>query len=137
MFEVWNYGRAFQGNRLSDITLPGGLVIPSGKDWAGIAPGSIPFIGNQPGVNTEGWVANQRDIGPGDYASKLQRWIGRGGGGWWLTPSPSPAAVPPSAQQCGPGTNDPNCTGGMPQCPGGQVFIAGQCRGGPELGPPI
>ena len=142
MFEVWNYRHVFQGG-LSDITLPGGLTLPSGKDWAGLGPGSIPYIGNQQGVNTEGAIANQPSYhGPADYASKVRWYLSGKGGGYptppagWFGFMPGPSG--PSARgACGPGTNDPNCTGGAQQCPPGLVWLNGSCQGGPELGPPI
>ena len=134
MFEVWNYGH--QRNRLADIALPGGGSVPSGKDWAGLGPGSIPYLANQP-VATEGAVAHQPSYhGPADYASKVA-WYLRGKDVGAPVPF-GPFGIPPPTTQgpsaagpCGPGTNDPNCTGGTVVIHPTPVKIPiGQCQAG-------
>jgi hypothetical protein len=129
---------------LAAITLPDGTVIPSdpspNPNWAGIGPGSIPYIGNQtPGAG------GHSGMEPGALARYFGWGVPTGGGkprpnlgpGWG--PQQPYTGIGP-AGPCGPGTNDPNCTGGVPvtvlhpnppvvpiSCPTGQFMQNGVC----------
>jgi len=141
---------------LYDITLSDGTVVPSDPSknpiWAGIGPGSIPYISNQsPGAGGTAGLSWGRTAykGPADYATKYKYIFGVP----FVFPTGYPGSTPSAPHtNCGPGTNDPNCTGGTvsqiptpvvpmvrlgPLCPTGQVLINGQCTATGVESPPL